>query len=573
MFRKIVLCGIVCLAAAFASAQAVIIEDFEDTRNFADWVLHENNPPNHTLNAVASGNVPDYVTSGTGNLAGRFNVAWELASPVPATYNPYDMDGGPQVYYAARFNINAPSALPENSIPTAGGVLRADLVNDSDYPVHVAFVVHSTASSQLERGPLVPVAAGQSLTYTWDFDQTAPVGFDTGNGEFSGTHQRVKSLVVYTETPPSSDMLQLRVDNIRHGRDNEVPARPTAPQPVSLTQTGTDKARITWQHPAVANVTDYHVFVATDVDFSSGTVNRLTFPATPAKVVAGTENYAEIQDLPVGENIYIAVTALNGMEASLRSPAFAIRLSENGFPLDRIVLDHNEYQPGHVLYTSHSYGHAVVYTAQALGGLNRSYETVSASAVALGQVALPAEEESVVVWSNLMDGESGVAAISPAALARIQLHLTSGGNVIVSGTYVASSLAETLEADLYASLEFANIGLSSVQPSGALSMVPSFATATNVFNDTAAYATNQNDAIAPVDGGVVLASFTSLPRSTGLNAGVGYRNRMVFLSFAFESVASGMGHEQSASVRQALMEGMINYLQTPTEAVDWQLFY
>src|SRR5690606_26360905 len=153
-----------------------------------------------------------------------------------------------------------------------------------------------------------------------------------------------------------------------------------------------------------------------------------------------------------------------------------------------------------------------------------------------------------------------------AALARIQQNLAQGGNVIVSGTYVASSLAETLETDLYASLELANIGLSSIQPTGALGMVPGFATVTNVFDATAAYATNQNDAISPVDGGVILASFTSLPRSTGLNAGIGYRNRLVFLSFAFESVASGLNHEHSASLRQALMEGMINYLQSPTEA-------
>lgn len=576
MIRNLALSAVLCLATAGAFAQALVIEDFENFDDPGNWQLSQpNNPPNHTLNASVTGNVPLYVTSGTANLAGRFVINWELDSPATGTANHYNSVDG-NLFYAARLNINAPSSLPNNAIPTETGLLQADIVNESAYPVQVALVVTNAQVSQLERGPFVTIGGGESIVYSWDFETQVPVGFDTGDGVFSGNAQQVKSLLVYSATAPPAATLSLKVDNIRNGRGGAITV-PPAPQPVSLIKgAGAGTAVLTWVAPDSSNITAYNVYVATDDDFGLEAINRLSFSATPAKVVSSTETSTELTELAVDTNLYVAVSAVNGEGESPGSQAFAIRLGSGGSnTLDRLVLDHDAFQPGQVGFSLNGYAHAAVYTAQALGGLNRSFDTVAASGVASGAITLPQADESVVIWSNLLDG-TDEPAISPANLAVIQNHISAGGNIIVSGTNVASSIATagalSLQTVLRASLALQNVGLSSIRPVGHLSAVPALSTVTNVFSDTAAYATSNNDAISPVRGSVELAQYQSVPRSTGLSAGIGYRNRLVFLSFAFESVASEISPVESASLRQNLMDGMINYLQAPTAAADWQLF-
>jgi hypothetical protein len=550
-------------------AAPIIIEGFDDLDDPANWQI--NLTQNHTLNASTTGNVPQLVTSGTANYAGRFLVNWQTPA-VAGTANPYNAADG-LTYFAARFNINAPGSLPNNNIPTSGGLLQADITNESSFAVQVALVVDAVGSSQLERGPLVTVPALGSITYSWDFNTQPPVGFDTGDGAFFGAVQRVKSLLVYSATAPAGAQTSLLVDNIRDGSGIVAPL-PDTPVVKSLLKSATaGEAVLSWNPSTNPSVTGYNIYVASDANFGSPTVNRLSFPPAPAKSVGASVNSTTLQGLTAGQNIYVAVAATDGTEISELSQAYAIRLPSAGGVVDRIVLDNDAFGPTSPEFQAKGYAHAAVYTAQALGSLGRSYETVSAASIESGAAALAVNEQGVVVWSNLLDG-AVEPSITATNLTKISSFVNAGGNIIVSGTNVGDQLAgagSPLQTHLHASLLSSHVGLSDITPVRALSAVAPFSTACNPATNAVAYATAANDALVANSDSIELALYTGVPRNGGV-AGIGHNKSLVLLGFAFESAGDPAGSAASQTRRKDLMGRMIDYLLIPTAAQDWQLY-
>lgn len=550
-------------------AAPVIIDDFEDIDDPANWQV--NLTAGHTLNATVTGNVPDYATSGTDNLAGLFKATWETAAPTSSPVNFYDPSGS-TTYWGVRFNINAPTSLPNNAIPTATGLLEADMINQSSYPVKVALVVDSAASSQLERGPFIDIAAGDSFTYSWDFATVAPVGFDTGDGEFSGSVQRVKSLLVYSPVAPTASALSFQVDNIRNG--SAVPIeRPEAPNMLSLLQgASVGEAIVSWDAVDDSVTTGFNIYVASDANFNS---NQLTYPSTPEMTVGGSARSATLTGLSTGENVFVTVSATNGVEETMSGQTLAANLKANaGTPDDLLVLDNDDYAPGSLDFETRNYGQAAVYTAMAEEGLLRTFQSATAGAIATGTVALLPSDEGIVIWSNLNDGAAG-ESISLDNLGKISTFLDQDGNLIISGTNVAEDLAARdplLLGNFQATLVDGDLGVSDITPVRSLDMAESFSTSLNPMTFPVAYATTQNDALLPTTLSIEQALYTGVPRNGGVPI-VGYNRQVLFLGFAFETIGDPDGASATQTLRQNLLSNMIQYLLAPpTAAQDWQLF-
>lgn len=553
-------------------AASSIIEGFEDFSDPANWQLTAaGTPPNHTLNATVSGSVPQFVTSGSANMAGRFNATWNLTAPSVASENIYD-SAGPNLYFAARYNVNAPSSLPNNAIPTASGLLQADVVNRNTYPVKVALVVTGASSSQLERGPLVEIPAESGIVYSWDFATVPPVGFDTGNGVFDGSVQRVKSLLVYCDTTPAAATSVVDVDNIRNG-NYTAPVVPPAPQAKALLKgAAPGQAIFSWDQDGSTSVTGFEIYLATDANFPWGAPTPRNLPTTPTVTAGPSARTITLDGLAPDTNYYVSMVALNGEETSPRTAEMPIRLSgASAGTADRIVLGGDDFLPGSAGFLSNRYDYAGVYVAQALGGLGRSFESATAYAMEAGEAELSAIDNPVVIWSTLLDG-AATPAISAPNLSKIYAYLTDGGNIVVSGTNVAQSLSAngSLESHFHAQLVNPAINLASVTPLYALAPAGPFSTSLNPTQVPVAYATSQNAGLRPVFPAGALARYTGLPVASGV-AAVGYRNQSVVLGFAFETAGRGTDAATTLQARQQLMGGLIDYLLEPTAAHDWQL--
>ncbi len=578
MFR-IIPALLVASLTAVSVADVTVIEGFENSGDPGNW--GPSATANHTLNATVTDSIPVYVATDVteGVQAGKFTATW-ATSGTAATENVYD-SAGPLTYWAVRYNINAPTSLNNNAIPTADGILEADVKNNSTYPVQVALVVDSSASSQLERGPLVEVAAGASITYTWNFATTPPVGFDTGDNAFSGTSQRVKSLLVYSAVQPTATALDVTVDNIRSSNSPDLTA-PAAPRLQSVLQgAAAGEVIVRWAASPDADVASYKVYVSNDSQFGTPIANRLAFPSTPVATLGAAQLTATITGQPAGQNIYVAVTAVDNAAAANESDlsqAFGVNLEADGSaPLDRIVMDQDRYAAGSAQFETAGYFHAVVYTAQTLDSLNRTFDTVSDEAIASSIATLAASPDGIVIWSNLQDGEGAPGeALSAGALTAISNFITADGNLVVSGSGVAESLAASggsaqLSAVLRATAVQPSIGVSAVVPVGTLAEASPISTGQNPTINTVAYATTANDGIRPTAGSGVAAEYVGVPPATAV-AGVAADEALVFLGFAFESAGEASGPAGSAAVRQSLMSEMIEYLTGETAAQDWQLF-
>lgn len=557
-------------------AASSIIEGFEDFSDPANWQLTvAGTPPNHTLNATTTGNVPQLVTSGSANMAGRFHATWNLASPSTATQNIYD-PAGSKLYFAARYNVNAPSSLPNNAIPTATGLLQADIVNRNTYPVKVALVVTGVSSSQLERGPLVEVPAESGLVYSWDFAAVPPVGFDTGDGVFDGPVQRLKSFLVYCDTIPAAATSVVDVDNIRNG-NYTAPVVPPAPAVKSLLKgASAGQAVLSWDQDGSTSVTGFEIYVATDANFPWWAPTPRNLPTTPTLTAGPGVRSITLDGLAPETSYYVSMVAINGGETSARTAEMPIRLaatSVGGTTADRIVLGGDDFAPGTTGFLANRYDFAAVYVAQALGGLGRSFESVTGSAVESGEAELSATNHPVVFWSTLLDGTAS-PAISAANLSKIYTYLASGGNIVVSGTNVAQSLAldGSLESHFHAQLVNPSVNLASITPVYVLAPAGPFSTSLNPTQSPVAYATSQNAGLRPVFPAGELARYTGLPSASGV-AAVGYRNQSVVLGFAFETAGRGTDAAATLQARQQLMGGLLDYLLEPTAAGDWQLLH
>lgn len=571
---------LLALLATASRADTAIIESFEDTSDPASWQAITSatvQQPNYgqTLNATVTGPVPVFV-SASGNTVGRFTATWSDA-PTTAT-NPYEV-GGTTAYRAVRYNINAPSSLPNNAIPTSTGHLEADVTNNSADTVQVALVVDSTESSQFERGPLLQIPGNSSATYVWDFATSAPVGYVTGDGHFSGAIQRLKSLLVYSPTaaPTTSATLSLDVDNIRQVSVDDITA-PQTPEPLTLQGVSTGTVILQWSPSPDSDVAWYRIYRSDDSHFGVPVANHLTFPNDPETTVPASQHSVTLNGLPAGQNIYFALTAVDSAvppnESGL-SMALGVNLSANGhLQKNLIVLDNDAILPGQPGFFSQGYAHAVVYTAQAFAALNRPFDSVTADAIVNHLASLSPDPQGIVAWSNLQDGITPGSSISPAAQVAISDYLSAAGNLIVSGSAVAQDLGTSttvLQTLFKTQLQSSNIGVASIDPAGPLSSAPNFSTTLNPMNNAVAYATSANDGLLPVDGSISLATYSGVAASSAI-AATGYRGSLVFLGFAFETAGSQAGPVASAVVRQNLMDAMITYLLGQSSAADWQLF-
>lgn len=567
-----------------AIADTTVIEGFENSADPGNWQISAGtSSTSHTANATVTGPVPEFVTTHftEGAQAGQFKATWSLPGAASPS-NPYE-SGGPLTYWAARFNVNAPGSLNANAIPTADGILEADIYNASADPVQIALVVDSSASSQLERGPLVTVPPASSITYTWDFATVAPIGFDTGDGVFTGPTQRLKSLLVYRNTVPTSANLNLTVDNIRYTHFTDT-TPPAVPQIKSVKQgPATGEILVEWTPSPDLDVASYQIYVSGDDQFNSPVVNRLEFPASPAHTTGAGASSAVISGLPTGENIYVALSASDNATApneSALSQVFAANLNADGSPSrHRIVLDHDRYSPTAPEFVAEGYFHAVVYTAQALGSVGNSFDTVAASTIDSGENILIPQDKAITVWSALRDGENATGeSLTDASLQKIADFINQDGNLILSGSAIAEDISGRagsaplqLSAVLRASHQQSNIGVSGITPVAPLDGATAFSTALNPTLNAVAYSTSANDGILPDNGSIALAEYNGIPL-TGAAAGIGFQASLVYLGFAFETAGSAAGPTASANLRRQLMSEMVNYLIGHTAARDWQLF-
>jgi hypothetical protein len=298
--------------------------------------------------------------------------------------------------------------------------------------------------------------------------------------------------------------------------------------------------------------------------------------------VSAGQQSAIISSLPTGQDVYVAVTAVDNAPTaneSEMSQALGVNLRADGLPpQDRIVLDNDHYAPGSASFVTQGYFHAVVYTAQALHGLGRSFDSITDEALGDSLAVLTPNDAAVVVWSNLEDGAGATGdSLSADSLARISSFVAGGGNIIVSGSAVAEDIAvrpggtTTLANTLKVSLQSGNVAVPLVVPSGPLVAAAGFSTAQNATINAVAYATSANDGVLPTNGSVELSEYSGVPVLSAV-AGVGYQQSLVFLGFAFETAGDPAGVAASATVRQGLMQSIINFLTGVTAASDWQLF-
>jgi len=566
--------------ASVSMADVVTIEGFENFNDPGNWGV-STNVAGQTQNATVSGNVPEYVQTNVteGVLAGKFTAAFIIPGSMAAS-NPYEA-AGPLTYWSVRYNVNAPSGLPLNSIPTATGFLQADIRNDSPYPVSVALVVDNSEISELKRGPLMSVPAASSIIYSWDFASQSPVALGEGADSFNGDEQRLKSFVVYTVTQPTGD-LSVTVDNIRNASAEDLTA-PLAPRILSLQQAAAPgTALVRWEGSPDADVAQYNLYVSSDANFNTAATNRLIFPTSPVATVGAEQTTATLTGLAVDQNVYVAVTAVDNATTpneSNKSQVLTARLRADGTaPQDLLVLDNDLYTSESPAFVTSGYFHASVYTAQALHGLGRTFDSVTDEAITSGLAPLAAATNGIVIWSNLQDGTGADgSSLTPASIAAIQNFTAANGKLLISGSAVAEDLSErvdgaiTLANTFSSTLQTSDVMISTILPFGAVDAPSSLSTGLNPASNTVAYSTASNDGIKPLGNGEVVFIYNGVPMNDAV-AGVGVHNSMAFLGFAIESAGDPAGSSASAQVRQTLLSELIAFLTEPRSGIDWQLY-
>lgn len=563
------------LFSVSAEAQTTLIEGFEDNTNPGVWVYQPGMPAGHTLNATPT---PDPIYSAAhsteGNLSGEFRATWNLGTPQTVTSNPYEASG-PTTYYSIRFNLNAPSALPNNAFgPTS--TIAADFYNNTDYPVAVAFLAKGSTNQarELHRGPLVTVPSKQSFTYNWDVDNQK-FGFDLGDDTYDSSVLSLAGLVVYTATAPTAENFSLFVDNIR----DEAPGLSTPPAQVRLKSAvkgmTVASAVVSWEPSSETDVESYEIFHATDSNFNSSEINKLVFPATPAATVTAAVSSHELTGITPGVNHYFAVRAVDELgNRSLLSYALGINLpTALTAPQDWIVVPETVSADTGAA----NYAQAIVYNAQALSSNARSFQSAMASAIDAGDIVLPAgATDSIVVWSTLRDGDIRVgSALASGNIDKLEDYVAANGKLLISGSSLAASLDGDVNGKVFlnnslnAGLKTANNLLTNVVGVGLFSDVNAFSTVSNFSGSVMAYSADRNDEIEPLgpaEGVLVLSP-------TARSAGVAANQKTVTLSFAFETAGAATMGTSSQTVRANLMDEILEYLVPHHSSVtDWQIF-
>jgi hypothetical protein len=587
----------VSASASVSPAATVVIEGFE-TEDLADWRA-TSSPSTQVLNSTnpTTANTPIFqsangVTQGT--KAGDFITTWTVSSPASGTNITNPADGA--TFWQIRYNINAPGNLP--AIQSADGILEANFTNPNAYPISVALVVDDSSGAQLERGPLLTVPANGTLAYIWNFATTPPAGWATHSANpstFNDPTVRLKTMLVYTATQPTSDQFHLYVDNIRNTNAQGDTTPPAIVKVTSAVQgPAPGQMTVNWVPNTEPDLVAYKVYVGSDANFGAPTYNRLSLPsATLAATVPAPASSATVT-VPTDANVYVRVTAVDNAtpvpnETPVNYAALGVRLRPNGAAVqDRIVLDLDRNAPGTTPYSDEGYNHAIVYNGRALADLGRYYDSAFSTAVDTGAVTLAPNPQGMVIWSNMLDGTStSSVAMTTQSVAALTTFYNADGNLLISGAGLAEDLAyrgpsqQTFLANiLKATLALPSALTGNVTPLSLFSSAGALFVNGSVFTRQVGFGTTSSDVVNPTGGALPIAQYTDVvPTSTGY-AGVANANRVVYLAFGFESItdpaATNAETTQSAPKRQAVMAAAVDYLLnnvTPsTAAKDWTLF-
>jgi len=574
--------AVLCISAA-ANADIVVVEGFENSADPADW--RATSPPGQTQNAANPGiAMPFFSTSNVteGSQSGEFRCTWTIPGVAAATNDFVPTD--PLTFWSIRYNVNAPTALPNNTISTSNGVLVADLFNNNPYPISISLVCDTAASGQLERGPLVEIPANSAATYTWDLGATPPVGWVTGNGSFDGAaNARLKTVLLYTTTAPTDINNSFFIDNIRNTNAQTDLVAPAVPMPYAAVQgAGTGKLTVSWKANTDPDLAGYKVYMTTDATFSSPTMNRLTFPGTtPFTAPAGATSLTI--DVPTDDNVFVQVRAFDNAtpvaNESEGGVALGARLRPDGSAVqDHVILDYDAFLPGTSNFSINGYLHGVCYNGIALEASGRYYDSATAWAIDANTATLQPSASGITIWSNLLDGQGANAtALTDQSVAALTTFYNDPvSNLLISGAGLAEDLNTRgavqqtfLSTQLKASLVNGNINVAVLSGTAPLdAMGPSVITNAHSFENVAAVATLANDELSPLGTAVATGQYEG---SGSANAGIVHDNKVVLLGYAFESAASATVSE-SATVRANLMNDILEYLSPGSSVSDWTLY-
>lgn len=211
-------------------------------------------------------------------------------------------------------------------------------------------------------------------------------------------------------------------------------ARPAVPELLSLRSAGDGRgAQLRWQ-PLEGDIDGYWIWLSRD---------GVHFERRHYTVARGE---ARLRDLPRGERVYVRLTAVaaSGAESDA-SDVFVARVSD--VPSRVLVVDGNdrwqaEPSKENTLGAAHDF---LVDYAAALGGV--AFDSASDDAVELGLVSL--EDYRAVIWAV---GEQDAASCGEPALSErerqaLERYLAAGGNLLLSGSQVASELSAAAQPE------------------------------------------------------------------------------------------------------------------------------
>lgn len=567
-----------CATAGFSAIN--VLEGFE-VEDALNWQATSPTPQTHNATNSGSTVTPTFSTSNVteGTKSGEFIVNWTLPGTA-AVSNPH-ISGGPLTFWSIRYNVNAPAGNANNTV-TANSRIQADFYNNNPYPIQVALVLDSAASTQLERGPFVTLPANSATLYDWNVATVPAVGWVTGDGVITFP-ARLKTMVLYTDVEPTAGTSSVFVDNIRDITAQTDVTAPVPPSIYSATQgAAPGDILVRWKANTEPDLAGYRIYVAQQNEFHTPTFNRITFPSTPAATVAAGVTQVTLPGQPTNAIVYVKVTAFDNATPTANESdtgeALAVNLRPDGAaPADRVVMDLNRNTPGTSAFTTEGYFHGIAYNGEALHALGRNFDSIAARAIDEGIATLTPNPLGVVIWANMLDGTVAASvALSNPSIAALTSFVGAGGDLIMSGAGTAEDLStRTPESQAFlanvlkASLINPNAAVGDVTLNTApLASAGAFTTNLSVFAYVVGFQTASNEVLDALPGAVLSGAYTGItPGGPAVLSG----NSVVFFGFGLESAGVITDTAAARLVRQNIVFDAINYLKA-ADVADWNLY-
>ncbi|HMX61432.1 MAG TPA: hypothetical protein PKD58_00020 [Candidatus Sumerlaeota bacterium] len=598
MKKSIMKClAAVALLGTAAMAPAAVVEGFEvNTPPVPFGWIDAGSPVPQTFNKAATAAWTRETTAASpagnvteGTQCGRLNVSWTL--PGAAGTNPSYLPGTDATYWSLR--INAPTGPSQSSIPHTA-TLTADIFNHSTDTYQFAFTLID--SEGLKNLPFLSIPPG-ATTVSWDLSllTTAGAGVENFTGSTKalvGSSSFIRGLFVFTDSAATpTGPLILDVDNVQL-LTSQTDFTPPAPPTVLSLEQGTNPGDliVKWAANSEPDLASYNIYLATNADFSTPILNRLSFPALPVANVAAPATQTTLTGVDTTQPVYIRMTAIDNAtpsaNESLGSAAYGAFLEASGAtPKDLVVLDYDRYAPSESLFTQNGYAHGTVYYSQALQTKGRTFVTINADAVENGSVTLAPGADHIVYWANALDGDLVIGqSLAATAQTALTTYVNAGGNLFISGNNLGKDLVTNAAGPTF----FANILSASLVSDNAaqnaldnnnLTLFPNvaatFATGADVFN-VAGYPTSDNEVLSPLSTAVGALAYSG--NTTG-SAGILNNGTTVYLGFGFESIRDVTTNPTSnfaaaRAVRDALLGDAVDYLLAapPSDASSWSMY-